>query len=129
MKSTYVQALVRTQHRQSRRDPEGGGKTPLTTHHFFHGEKVAFGIIGLLVLENRDPHEITETIRFCADIGLPVRLAELGLGEVSDAELLRVGEAAMHPASVIYSVPRTLTARIIADAIRTADAIASHLLA
>jgi glycerol dehydrogenase len=99
------------------------------THHFFHGEKVAFGIIGLQVLENRAPEEITQTILFCAQIGLPVRLADLGLGEVSDADLLRVGETAMNPASVIHSVPRSLNARIVADAIRTADALAPHLLA
>ncbi len=99
------------------------------THHFFHGEKVAFGIIGLLVLENRDPQEIAEAIRFCADIGLPVRLADLGLGDVSNADLLRVGETAMNPASVIHSVPRTLSARLVADAIRTADALATDLLA
>lgn len=99
------------------------------THHFFHGEKVAFGIIGLLVLENRDPKEIEETILFCADIGLPVRLADLGLGDVSDTDLLRVGEMAMNPASVIHSVPRTLNARLVADAIRTADVVATNLLA
>ncbi|MDX3974833.1 glycerol dehydrogenase [Shinella sp.] len=98
------------------------------THHFFHGEKVAFGIIGLLVLENRDPKEIEEAILFCADIGLPVRLADLGLEDVSDADLLRVGETAMHPSSVIHSVPRVLNARIVADAIRTADVLARHLL-
>lgn len=32
-------------------------------------------------------------------------------------------------ASVIHSVPRTLTARLIADAIRTADALATDVLA
>lgn len=99
------------------------------THHFFHGEKVAFGIIGLLVLENRHPREIAETVHFCADLGLPVRLADLGLSDVPDADLLRVGETAMNPASVIHSVPRTLSARRVADAIRTADALATDLLA
>lgn len=97
------------------------------THDFMHGEKVAFGIICLLVLENRPMEEIQEAVTFCAAIGLPVTLADLGLAKVTPEELLRVGEAAMDPASVIHSVPVTLDARKIADAIRGADAIARHL--
>ncbi|WP_136683917.1 glycerol dehydrogenase [Falsirhodobacter xinxiangensis] len=98
------------------------------THHFFHGEKVAFGIIGLLVLENRALPEIEEAVRFCHAIGLPVRLADLGLGDVSNADLLRVGEEAMKPTNVIHSVHRRLTAKTIADAIRTADIIVTGLV-
>ena len=41
------------------------------------GEKVAFGILCLLVLENRPPAEFAEAARFCHDIGLPTRLADL----------------------------------------------------
>lgn len=96
-------------------------------HHYFHGEKVAFGIICLLVLENRAPAEIEEAVRFCHAIGLPVRLADLDLADVSDADLLRVGEEAMKPTNVIHAVHRPLTARRIADAIRTADVIATSL--
>lgn len=98
------------------------------THRFFHGEKVAFGIVCLLVLENRDMAEIEEAVRFCHFLGLPVRLADLGLGAVSDADLLRVGEEAMKPTNVIHAVHRDLTARGIAHAIRTADAIATGLV-
>lgn len=97
------------------------------THGFMHGEKVAFGIVCLLVLENRPAEEVTEAVQFCAAIGLPVTLADLGLGDVSDADLMRVGEAAMDPASVIHSVPVPLSARRVADAIRAADAIATRL--
>ncbi|WP_210526162.1 glycerol dehydrogenase [Rubellimicrobium arenae] len=98
------------------------------THGFFHGEKVAFGIICLLVLENRPLEEIEDTIRFCADIGLPVRLSDLGLENISDDDLLSVGNAAMVPTSVIHSVPRPLSAMKIAHAISAADAMAQALL-
>lgn len=94
------------------------------THHFFHGEKVAFGIVCLLVLENRPLPEIEEAIGFCAFLGLPTRLADLGLADVADADLLRVGEEAMKPTNVIHSVHRDLTARGIAHAIRTASKLA-----
>lgn len=53
---------------------------------------MAFGIICLLALENRPMEEITEVVRFCTDLGLPVRLADLGLADVSNADLLRVGQ-------------------------------------
>lgn len=99
------------------------------THDFMHGEKVAFGIICLLVLESRPLTEIEDAITFCATIGLPVRLADLGLEDVSDADLLRVGEAAMSPESVIHSVPVPLTATKVAHAIRAADALARKIMA
>lgn len=97
-------------------------------HDFMHGEKVAFGIICLLVLENRAPEEIEEAVRFCAAIGLPVTLEDLNLKEVTDADLMQVGEAAMDPASVIHSVPVPINARRVADAIRGADATARRIL-
>jgi glycerol dehydrogenase len=98
------------------------------THHFFHGEKVAFGVICLLVLENRPLPEIEETIRFCAFLGLPTCLGDLGLAEVTDAALLTVGEEAMKPTNVIHSVHRDLTARGIAHAIRTASVLSGTVL-
>ncbi len=75
------------------------------THHFFHGEKVAFGVICLLVLENRGQEELNEAIDFCNDLGLPTTLSDLGLQNVTDAELLQVGEVAMKPNNVIHAVP------------------------
>ncbi|WHA44066.1 glycerol dehydrogenase [Agrobacterium larrymoorei] len=96
------------------------------THHFFHGEKVAFGVICLLVLENRQPSELIEAIDFCLDLGLPATLADLGLTDVSAEDLLRVGEIAMLPSNVIHSVPVALTAQLVADCIATASALADE---
>lgn len=94
------------------------------THRFFHGEKVAFGTICLLVLENRPRAELEEALDFCIDLGLPTTLSDLGLAEVREDEMRAVGEAAMAPASVIHSVPVALDARLVADAIWTASAVA-----
>jgi len=65
--------------------------------------------------------------RFCRELGLPTRLKDLGLGNITDQQLLEVGNTAMHPNSVIHSVPLELSAKLIADAIRTADQISSSL--
>lgn len=95
------------------------------THHFFHGEKVAFGVLCLLVLENRPPAEFQEALAFCRDLGLPTTLADLGLADISPEDMARVGEAAMQPANVIHSTPAELSARKVCDAIRTASALAA----
>ena len=42
------------------------------THKYFHGEKVAFGTIAQLTLENAPMEEIEEVLDFCLSIGLPV---------------------------------------------------------
>lgn len=57
-----------------------------------HGEAVAFGLNVQLALE--DAPEREQVLDFCRKLGLPTTLDELGLGEISDADLLGVAEAA-----------------------------------
>ena len=44
----------------------------------YHGEKVAFGVLVQLVLENSPLEEIEEVLEFSTSVGLPVTFAELG---------------------------------------------------
>ena len=55
-----------------------------------HGEGVAFGLNVQLALE--DAPEREQVLDFCREVGLPTTLDELGLGEISDADLLGVAE-------------------------------------
>ena len=48
-------------------------------HHLYHGEKVAFGTLTQLVLENADEDLLDEVITFCMDVGLPTTFADLGI--------------------------------------------------
>ena len=57
-----------------------------------HGEAVAFGLVVQLRLE-RAP-ELDQVLEFCQRVGLPTTLEELGLGEISDADLMSVADAA-----------------------------------
>lgn len=50
-----------------------------------HGEAVAFGLVVQLRLE-RAP-ELNQVLEFCQRVGLPTTLEELGLSEISDADL------------------------------------------
>ena len=45
------------------------------THDYWHGEKVAIGVIALLVLEGRPQALVDEVVDFCLRVGLPVTLA------------------------------------------------------
>ncbi|SHO53228.1 glycerol dehydrogenase [Anaerocolumna xylanovorans] len=93
------------------------------THKYFHGEKVAFGTIAQLVLENAPEEELYEVLDFCVRIGLPVCLADIGVDSVSREELMKVAQKACEPEESIYSMPFPVSTETVAAAIATADAI------
>lgn len=90
------------------------------THHMFHGEKVAFGTICQLVLENADQEEIDQVINFCMTVGLPVCLADLGVQDIGD-RLMTVAEKACIPEESVHSMPFPVTPADVAAAIVAAD--------
>jgi len=97
------------------------------THAFFHGEKVAFGVLCLLMLEGRPLAEIREMTVFCRSLGLPTRLADLDLASATRADLERVAEAALLPGSPTWNVAVPLSVPIVRDAIIATDAFTSSL--
>jgi glycerol dehydrogenase len=97
------------------------------THSFFHGEKVAFGVLCLLMLEGRPLAEIRETSLFCRSLGLPTRLADLKLASVTKADLERVAAAALAEGSPTWKVAVPLSVPIVRDAIIATDAFTSSL--
>lgn len=90
------------------------------THKFFHGEKVAFGTLVQLVLENAESAEIQEVIDFCLSVGLPVCLADLGVKDIGD-RLMEVAEKACIPEESVHNMPFPITANMVAAAIMAAD--------
>ena len=93
------------------------------THHMYHGEKVAFGTICQLVMENRSMEEIDEVLGFCRSVGLPTMLKDLGIGDVSREDLMKVAEKSIAPDSTIHAEPFKVTALMVYDAMVTADAL------
>lgn len=86
----------------------------------YHGEKVAFGVLCELMMENADDETVDEVYRFCIDVGLPVTLAQLGVSNATDETLNTIADAAMH--NVIHAEPMmTVTRETIKSAIITAD--------
>lgn len=93
------------------------------THKYFHGEKVAFGTIAQLVLENAPEEELNEVMDFCEKVGLPICLADIGVDSISREELLLVAKKSCAEGESIYSMPFPVTEEAVAAAIITADAL------
>jgi glycerol dehydrogenase len=93
------------------------------THAFYHGEKVAFGTIVHLVLENAPPEELDEVLGFCTDVGLPITLSDLNIKNPTEAALREVAEKTAVPGETIHCMPFSVTPETVYDAIRGADAI------
>ena len=91
------------------------------THKYFHGEKVAFGTLAQLVLENAPEEEINQVLDFCLEVGLPVCLSDIGVDEISEEELMEVAEKSCIAEESVHSMPFPISVESVAAAIITAD--------
>jgi glycerol dehydrogenase len=92
------------------------------THGYWHGEKVAIGTLALLMLTHRPAKVIDEVYKFCAAIGLPTTLADIGIGKATDAELMQAATKACAPEDTMANVPGEVTPGKVAAALKAADA-------
>ncbi|NCC52563.1 MAG: glycerol dehydrogenase [Spartobacteria bacterium] len=93
------------------------------THAFYHGEKVAFGVLAGLQLTDADPAESDRVYAFCEQVGLPTTLAQLGLEGCRRADLMKVAEKACTPGECIFHEAGIITPEKVMHAIVAADAI------
>lgn len=92
-------------------------------HHLYHGEKVAFGTIVQLVLENSPIEELEEVIGLCVSLGLPVTLGEMGITEIKEEELKKAAKASCAEGETIHNMPFKVTEDDVYAAILAADAL------
>jgi glycerol dehydrogenase len=92
-------------------------------HAYLHGEKVAFGTLCQLVLEQAPAEEIAQVLAFCRSVGLPTTLEAIGLANLDDAMLARIAARSVIPGEWIHNEPFPVTADMVASAIREADRI------
>jgi len=91
---------------------------------FMHGEKVGFGIISQLCLDDEKPtDEIYRIVDFEIAIGLPVTFADLNLEGVSRERLKAIGDVCAGPGSLCLNHPFKVTSDDIVDAMIAADAL------
>jgi glycerol dehydrogenase len=95
------------------------------THSMYHGEKVAFGTLVQLMLENASEEELERVIGFCLEVGLPVCLEDLGIKEAKKEELMEVARIACSDQDTLHNMPFPVSPETVYAAIVAADAMGS----
>ncbi|TQS75148.1 glycerol dehydrogenase [Ornithinibacillus gellani] len=95
-------------------------------HRAQHGEKVVFGVLTQLVLENAPKEEIETVIHFIKEIGLPLTLSDLGLDEFREEEWRLVAETACAEGDTMKNMPHPVTPDDVYQAIISANALAEY---
>ena len=96
------------------------------THHFMHGQKVAFGSIAQAVIDE-EYEELEKIVRFSLKVGLPVTLERFGIVEDVEKKIMIVANKTVDPEETIHSYPKKMTAQIVYDAIIKADKLATKI--
>lgn len=96
------------------------------THKLYHGEKVAFGTLVQLVLEDADQEEIQDVLAFCEETGLPTTLEGLGMKEVNKDQIMEVARLACSPDDTLGNMPFEVTLEDVYAAILGADALGRY---
>ena len=95
-------------------------------HHLYHGEKVAFGTLTQLVLENAGQKLLEEVIGFCMDVGLPTTFAELGMARPDKDLLMEAADRACSPDDTLVNMPFEVTPAMVYAAMVGADALGRY---
>ena len=88
-------------------------------------QTVAFGTMVQMVLERRPMGEVERVMRWCRELGLPVRLSELGKLDMS--YLPKAAEKACDPNDSMSAMPFTVTPDMVLGAMREVDSLAQRL--
>ncbi|MCH2134320.1 MAG: glycerol dehydrogenase [Phycisphaerales bacterium] len=91
------------------------------THSSLHGEKVAFGVMVHLALEEQPAEVVDDARQFCLDVGLPVTLEGVGLSADDETTLRAIAERAVQPGGFVHNEPFSVSAESVYEAILSAD--------
>ncbi|MDR2348306.1 MAG: glycerol dehydrogenase [Bifidobacteriaceae bacterium] len=100
------------------------------THPYTHGEKVSFGIVTQLCIDDSvDPDLREDTVAFLARAGLPVTFEEVGIAGIGEERLRAFGAQIAGPGSFVHNHPFEVSAQDAYDALVSADAIGQRIKA
>jgi len=77
------------------------------THRFFHGEKVAFGVLVQLMMESMPRATVEEVLEFSTSVGLPITFADIGLASPGDEVLEQIARRGTAEGETIHNEPPT----------------------
>ncbi|AGK99359.1 glycerol dehydrogenase [Clostridium pasteurianum] len=98
------------------------GLTVLTElHRVSHGEKVAFGTLVQLVLEDAPVEEIKQAINFMKNVGLPVSLEEMGVNVINKDAIMKVAASSCAKNDTMGNMPFEVTVEDVYGAIIVAN--------
>ena len=93
-------------------------------HGFMHGEKVAFGVVTQLCLDDETgTEEVHRIVDFEVAVGLPVTFAELNLDKVGRDKLKSLADVCAGEGSLCKNHPFRVTPEDVLDAMFAADAL------
>lgn len=78
------------------------------THKYLHGEKVAFGVLTQLIIENAIEEELAQVVSFCYDLGLPITLSQIGIVDDIENKMLEVAKAACAESDTMKNMPNNI---------------------
>jgi len=91
------------------------------TAPYLHGEMVGLFTLTQLVLEKQPTALLNDIFRFCHAVGLPVTLAEVGLGQATDAVLMQGAVATTTRYPFVHHEPFKVTPEMLVAALRETD--------
>jgi glycerol dehydrogenase len=93
------------------------------THAFYHGEKVAFGVVTGLHLNQASVGEMETVYGFCESVGLPTTFADVGLINPYREQLMKAAIKACAPEECIHHEAFKVTPALVLDAMMAANAM------
>ena len=96
------------------------------THAYYHGEKVAFGVLAGLQLTDASPEELDTVYAFSEEVGLPTTLAGIGLEPFDRNSLMPAAEKACAPGEWIHHEAGIITPEKVLNALLAANAIGEY---
>jgi len=91
-------------------------------HNYYHGEKVAFGVLASLFLTDKPSEIIDEVYSFCESVGLPTTFADIGLDGVSDDDLIKVAEITCGAKESVHNELMPVTPKEVVASMKVANA-------
>lgn len=91
-------------------------------NELYHGYKVAFCTVAMLVMEN-STEDLEDVLHFCTQVGLPICFADMGYEDVDQELLMKASEKACVPGSTIHNMPFAVTPDMVFASLMAADTI------